>query len=210
MSGAQSKAKGGKFERAIAKRLGTWMFNDEDMLWRESTSGGRKKAYVGDIVPQKAHEFKWNIWPFHFELKSGYGPHTPTLMKQTEVRKWLYKLMSELTEKQYLPVLIAQFLNHTPIMMTTLLLNAPCGLCLMQEYDGKFYQFYIYDFYDTLKQNFYETMPVELVDYINQYRTAVAQPQLQQPRQKQHSKMKIAKSTPCKYAGIEDVLGDFV
>lgn len=160
------KEKGNKFERKMANRFGKWMFQDENMLWRDSSSGGRKKIYSGDIIPAKAHEFPWTIWPFFFEMKSGYGANIPTLMNQTLLRQWIVKLMGELTTDQYIPMLVAQFNGYTPILLTTLLLNYHCDICLMQIYQNQFFQYYIYNLYGVMKCNFYEVIPAELTEYL--------------------------------------------
>ena len=159
-----SKQKGNKYEIKIARKLSKWMFNDADVLWRDSTSGGRKQIYNGDIVPAKAHSFPWKVWPFLFELKNGYKAHIPTLMNQTKLREWLVKLVQERTEEQYIPVLIAQFHFQIPIMVTPMLLNFACDTCLIQAVDGFYYQFYVYHFNEVTKEPFHHILPQDVKD----------------------------------------------
>lgn len=158
--GAQ-KSKGNRFEHKMSKKLGNWMFGDQYMLDKDPTSGARKLIYKGDIVPVKAHEFNWSCWPFLFECKDGYKNNIPTLMNQSLVREWLYKLLSELDQtSQFIPMLIAQFHGYkTPILLTTLVLNFYTDISMLVAYENEYYQFYIYNFNEIIKSNFYEVLP---------------------------------------------------
>lgn len=166
MAPGRGKQKGNAFERKIAKVLSTWIFKDDNILWRDSTSGGRKKVYNGDIVPENAHAFPWGTWPFHFELKTGYPDHVPTLINQNKVREWLCKLMDELTETQHIPMLIAQFTNLQPILITSLVLDFYCDVMMVLTYKGYYYHFYVYNFNQLMNADFKSVMPDIVLDHI--------------------------------------------
>lgn len=155
----RSKNKGNRYERQEAKKLSTWMFNEPNILYRHEDSGARKVVYTGDIIPKDVENFEWDFWPFVVELKNGYKDHVPTLMKQTMVRKWMVKLLSERTITQKLPLLICQFHYQIPILLTTLLLDAYCDISLIQEYNGTYEVFYVYKYKDLLNVNFFDVMP---------------------------------------------------
>ncbi len=156
------KKKGNRYEAKVAHQLSSWIFKEPNILWRDSTSGGRKVIYRGDIVPAKVHNFPWKNFPFLFEVKKGYKDSIPTIIKQTKLREWLSKLILELTEEQYIPILIAQYHFQPPILITTLMLNHYCDICLIQNVNERYYQFYIYDFNNLLKQEFNSIMPSEI------------------------------------------------
>lgn len=164
----RSKAKGNSFEIKTAKMLSNWMFNDDpNILWRDSTSGGRKVIYNGDIIPASVDKFNWRIWPFIIETKHGYKDHIPTFMNFKKVKEWLVKLLSERTETQYIPILIAQFHNCHSILITTMILQVYCDISLkILGLDNNFYDFYIYDFKSVLDSNFEKTIPPELYNFL--------------------------------------------
>ena len=165
----KSKAKGNAFEIKLAKLLSIWFFNDPDILWRDSTSGGRKIIYNGDVIPAQVDKYPWKTWPFIIEAKHGYKEFIPTLMNQDKVRYWLNKLLSERTEKQFIPILIAKFHNSRMTMfITTMLLNAYCDICLKQysTSDDQWYDFYIYDFDNILNEPFNEVLPSEIIEIL--------------------------------------------
>lgn len=201
MQPGRGKAKGNKYEIKVSREMSQWMFNDPNLLWKDSTSGGRKKIYRGDIVPAKAHEFPWNIWPFLFEVKNGYKDHIPTLMNQNKLREWLIKLLKELDTCQYIPILISQFHRQTPIFITTLMLNFYCDVSLIQMYNNTYYTFYVYNYRNLITYDFFETLPEELKTHIqtssrNEFSTI--------PKQKKpHHKKKQS-------ADVSDVLGEIL
>ena len=165
----KSKAKGNAFEIKLAKSLSTWMFGSPNILWRDSTSGGRKVIYNGDVIPSQVDEYPWKTWPFLIEAKHGYKEFIPTLMNQDKVRFWLNKLLSERTEKQFIPILIAKFHNSRMTMfITNLLLNAYCDICLKQfsTSDNLWYDFYIYDFDAIISESFNEVMPQDILNLL--------------------------------------------
>ena len=203
------KAKGNNFERKVARQVGLWFFNDQSMLWRDSTSGGRKVVYKGDVIPAKAHEFPWGCWPFLFEAKSGYKEHTPTLMNQNKVREWLVKLISELDQQQSIPMLVAQFHSYQPILLTTTLFDFYSDVSLMVRYNDYYYQFFVYNWNLILKSKFYEICPKDLFEFISKRKQPIATSQMTE------SSEKINNSTPknssnSKYSGIEHLLGDII
>lgn len=160
----KSKAKGNSFEIKLSKLLSQWMFNNPNVLWRDSTSGGRKIIYNGDIIPAQIDNFSWTTWPFIIEAKHGYKEHIPTLMNQKKLKSWLIKLLSERTESQYIPILIAQFHNNKAILLTPLLLNVYCDICLkILGKDNIYYDFYVYDLKTILNEKFENVMPLEII-----------------------------------------------
>lgn len=152
----KSKAKGNSFEIKLSKLLSTWMFNNRDILWREPTSGGRKVIYNGDIIPVNLEEFPWKSWPFIIEAKYGYKQFIPTFLNFNKIKYWLCKLLSERTEIQYIPLLICQFHNHSPILLTNLTLNHFCEISIIIEYNNEYHTFYIYEFKSLLERPFIE------------------------------------------------------
>lgn len=216
-----SKVKGSSYERKVAKQIGTWMFNDIEMVWRESTSGMRKIVYKGDIVPVKAHEFPWTSWPFLFEVKTGYKDHIPTLIKQTKLREWILKLLDELDDKQIFPMLVAQFHSQHPILITTLMFNFQTDICLLQLYQNQYIPFYVYNWNDILNTNFYKICPEILTNMIqtretkidNAYKVDKVLTANQRRNEKNATPKKPPKEPkepPSKYRGIEHLLGDIL
>lgn len=64
-------AKGGAFERKIARSLSTWWYGEEGYLWRRPGSGYRARQpmrHTGDIVPVADVPLP-DPWPFHIEAK---------------------------------------------------------------------------------------------------------------------------------------------
>lgn len=163
----KSKAKGNAFEIKISKLLSQWMFNNPNLLWRESTSGARKIIYNGDIVPAKIEEYPWKTWPFIIECKHGYKDHIPTLMNQDKIRFWLSKLLSEKNEIQFIPILITKFHNsRKTLFITTILLNSYCDICLKHFFNNIWHDFYIYDLEILISQLFNNVIPNEILQKI--------------------------------------------
>lgn len=92
------KEKGNRNERKIAVEMSNWMFGDKSILFRDASSGARKVAYVGDIVPVK--QMPWKYFPFFLEVKSGYNKNTATFYNQKLLREWIIKYTGQLTEEQ--------------------------------------------------------------------------------------------------------------
>lgn len=204
MQPGRGKAKGNRYEIKVSREISTWMFNDPNLLWKDSTSGGRKKIYRVDIVPAKAHEFPWNVWPFLFEVKNGYRDHIPTLMNQNKLREWLCKLLAELDSTQYIPILVAQFHRQIPILVTTMILNYYCDVSLIVTHNHAYYTFYIYRYKDLLSGNFFEIIPHDLSLHIHQNMRS-EQSTIPKP-----SKTTRKKSNKNKTADISDVIGDII
>lgn len=209
---ARSKAKGNRYEIKVARIISEWIFGDKNILWKDSTSGGRKIIYKGDVVPANAHEFPWSVWPFLFEAKNGYKTHVPTLMNQNKVREWLVKLLEEKDENQFIPILVAQFHCQIPIVVTPLLFDIHCDLCLMQEFEGQHHMFYVYKFKDLITTNFFHVVPKHVLQYIeenNKKYSLEMETNAQLPSNtKPSSKNRPKKSG--KYDGIEDALGEIL
>ncbi|MHA2063601.1 MAG: putative PDDEXK endonuclease [Candidatus Thorarchaeota archaeon] len=110
-----AKEKGNKFERTIARQLGTWMYGDVNCLWRISDSGARATKYrrkgkviiPGDIGPYKPIALNFPLavecknraaWSFDQLLKVSNTP--PVLMQ------WWKKLVTEATKAAACPWLI--------------------------------------------------------------------------------------------------------
>lgn len=160
----KSKAKGNSFELRLSKLLSEWMFNEKDLLWRDSTSGGRKVIYNGDIVPAKVENFPWKYWPFIIEAKYGYKPFIPTFFNFEKIKHWLKKLLNERTETQHIPLLIVQFYNRRPLLITNILLNSFCEICITVLINDNYDIFYIYDLKTLLSERFDKIFPNELYE----------------------------------------------
>ena len=149
-----AKQKGNIFEHKIAKKLGSWMFNDELMLNRHPTSGAEKSVYVGDIVPYKRIPNNWNdgIWPFYIECKNGYKNQIPNLINQNIIYKWISKIVPiDNKSNQKIIFLIAGFHGYSPILLTNKKIKFKANLLLNYDKDNFFF---IYNFNDLLLTNF--------------------------------------------------------
>jgi hypothetical protein len=117
MKQGKSKAKGNAFENKVAKTLSKWMFNDNpNLLSRSITSGAKKSAYLGDIVPQM--QLPWKEWVFNIECKHGYKGNIPNLNNQTIVRGWIDKVIEERGEQELIIYMIIKFHGYGTIMLT--------------------------------------------------------------------------------------------
>ena len=154
-SATKSKAKGGKFEREIAKMLSVWLFNDPHILKREPTSGAQKvQHYVGDVVP--VAPIKWKSFPFLIEGKNGYKDHIPTFNNQKLLREWLLKLLGERTNQQCICWLIVRYHGRAPLLITDTPFSAFSPLTINIRQNGHIVPFHVYEFKELLKYNFYE------------------------------------------------------
>jgi hypothetical protein len=155
---SRNKAKGNFFEWKVARDLGTWIFNDREMLCRHITSGAIKTTWVGDIVPQKNIPTSWNngIWPWLVECKHGYKGNIPNLINHTIVKTWLLKAYYERSKTQNLLFLITAFHGYSTLLFTDVSFNLMPNLQLNLEIDdNKFVPIYIYDYKKILALNFY-------------------------------------------------------
>lgn len=104
-------AKGGAFERKLARALSTWWYGDPNYLWRRPGSGHRVNMphrHTGDIVPI-ADRPPPDKWPFHIEAKC-YAKKRLRLdfllwPRQNPIRKIWIKAVNE-RRKDLVPLLI--------------------------------------------------------------------------------------------------------
>ena len=160
-----SKNKGNRFERSIAKELSKWMFDDDTILFRDSTSGGRKVAYSGgDIVPVKQMT-KLDQFSFHIEVKHGYsGSNIATFYNQKLLRDWLIKAESELTTNQYILMLIVKHnFKQTYVIFNRNLSILPWSLAI--NINNKSYYSYMYkDLLSSDIDSFFKDLKIEVND----------------------------------------------
>lgn len=161
------KTKGNRNENKEAKKLSIWFFNDKDTLYRHENSGGRKVVYVGDIIPKKIDNFPWKTWPFVMEMKNGYKNDIPTFCGSRRLLdSWLTKLISEKTEKQWLPILIAQYHHQQPILFTTIMLDFYSILAYPIIINSECHIFYVYNYKLLLKEDFYKIIPKDILSIL--------------------------------------------
>jgi hypothetical protein len=159
-----TKNKGNRYENKESKNLGIWFFNDKDALYRHENSGARKNVYVGDIIPKKIENFPWKIWPFVIEMKNGYKNNIPTFCgNRKTLDSWLIKLLSERTELQWIPILIAQFHQKSPILLTPIIFDYHSVLAYPINFNNECYIFYIYNYSLLLKEDFYKIAPSDII-----------------------------------------------
>jgi hypothetical protein len=109
------KEKGNRNERKIAVEMSEWMFGDKSILFRDASSGARKVAYVGDIVPVK--QMPWKYFPWFIEAKSGYNKDIATFYNQKLLREWIVKYTSQLTEEQSNLLLVIRHDHKQPFVI---------------------------------------------------------------------------------------------
>ncbi|MBC8146885.1 MAG: hypothetical protein H8E98_02735 [Bacteroidetes bacterium] len=155
MKVGRSKVKGNTFENKIAKQLGTWMFNNKDILSRSITSGAKKSAYLGDIVP--VMQIPWKTWSFNIECKHGYKNNIPNLNNQKIVRDWIDKVIDERGNQSLIIYLIIKFHGYGTLLSTDLPFNnITAPLIINHQKNGNHMPFYFYNFEELLTYNFYE------------------------------------------------------
>jgi hypothetical protein len=158
MKQGKSKAKGNAFENKIARELSIWMFNgNKNILSRSITSGAKKSAYLGDIVPQM--QMPWSTWCFNIECKHGYKGNIPNLNNQTIVRGWLDKVIEERGEQQLIIYLIIKFHGFGTILLTDLPFDGVVPSLILNHIikEGAHIPFHLYNFEElTTQNNFYE------------------------------------------------------
>jgi hypothetical protein len=153
------KRKGNRNENKEARLLSKWMFGDNKTLYRHENSGARKDVYTGDIIPKDVDSFEWKIFPFVFEAKHGYKDSLPTLMNYKIVNDWIVKLLSERTDSQRIPVIIARFHHRRAVLFTNIDLNFQPELTLYIQYNDTIESFHQYDYNSLICRNFYYIMP---------------------------------------------------
>lgn len=164
----KGKQKGNNFENLMAKKLSKWIFwGDPHVLGRHPTSGAKKVAYTGDIIPQKfLYDYNWLNFPLYFELKTGYPKYEATFNNQTQICKWLIKGESELTINQSILWLIIRFKNKQPLLITSRILsNIHWNLALNIENNNLITVYYIYNLYSLMKMNFYDIVLYPEIQY---------------------------------------------
>jgi hypothetical protein len=158
------KKKGNKMERDVAKTLSIWMFNDEHVLKRESTSGASKVNYCGDIIVIK--QINWSNFPFLIETKTGYENFTPSLYQYTKVLEWFNKSIVESKQhNQWIIFLICQFLNQKALLFTNYQLDLEKILptvIIPNQINGEVQWIYTYIFKDIIKLNFLDLFGKEI------------------------------------------------
>jgi hypothetical protein len=159
MKTGKSKAKGNAFENKIAKTLSKWMFNDDpNLLSRSITSGAKKSAYLGDIVPQM--QLPWKNWIFNIECKHGYKGNIPNLNNQTIVRGWLDKVIIERDTQELIIYLIIKFHGYSTILLTDLPFEGVTPSLILNHAsvkDESIIPFHLYNFDELIEENnFYD------------------------------------------------------
>ena len=121
------KRKGNNEELKQAKQLSYWMFGDETVLERHQTSGAKKTAYSGDIIPIKQlAQYGWTKFNFMIEVKTGYEQFKPDFWRYTKVTEWFIKMRQDGQQTgQDIGLLICQFKNMPALLVTD------------QHFDGK-------------------------------------------------------------------------
>ena len=113
-------AKGGKYERTLARSLSKWWYGEEGFLWRRPGSGHRANMphrHTGDIVPMYDKPAP-DRWPFHVEAKC-YSRTRLKLDKllwpeRNPIRRIWRKAVAE-RRKGLVPLLILKANNTDPV-----------------------------------------------------------------------------------------------
>ena len=154
MKQGKSNAKGNLFENKTAKQLGQWMFDNPNMLIRSTTSGAKKTAYLGDIVP--AMQMPWTTWPFNVETKHGYENQIADLSNQKTTREWLGKVIAERGDQELIIYLIIKFHRRKTILLTDLpFSNVTAPIILNHAHGTGYLPFHLYNFEELLTCDFY-------------------------------------------------------
>lgn len=161
-----NKAIGNRYERMIAKELSLWMFNDEHILKRDTTSGAVKTIWTGDIIPHGQLPIIWNRqWIFHIETKYGYEQFKPNFWNYTKVYEWAVKSKLEsLQYNQFIIYLICNFTGMKPLLFTNKLLDPLYfNICfpIFDNNDNLLDYIYSYNYKEILKYKFEELYNIE-------------------------------------------------
>lgn len=119
-------AKGGSYERKLARALSLWWYSDPNYLWRRPGSGHRSNMpgrHTGDIVPIADSGSLPHTWPFHVEAKS-YSKARLKLgcllwPKRNPIQKIWRKAIAE-KRKDLVPLLILKSNNTDPVAVMRL------------------------------------------------------------------------------------------
>lgn len=141
------KRKGNTFENAISKSLSKWLFDDEHMLSRHPSSGAKKCAWRGDIVPQKQLPPEWVRFPFYIETKTGYKKHIPTFYNYSIITKWLDSCINNVNDDQNIIMLVCRFKNKKILLISDYKFKD--DFILLFNHRGKI--FYVFLFEEILK-----------------------------------------------------------
>jgi len=149
------KQKGNLFENKCAKMLSNWMFGNPNMLNRSITSGAKKNAYLGDIVPQM--QLLWTTFPFIIENKHGYKGNIPNLNNQNIVRNWIDKVINERGNQELIIYLIIKFHGYSTLFATDVSFEGIVApIILNHQMNGTVIPFFFYNFGELLTKDFYE------------------------------------------------------
>ena len=130
------------------------MFDNPNMLIRSTTSGAKKTAYLGDIVP--AMQMPWTIWPYNIETKHGYANQIADLSNQKTTREWLSKVIAERGDQELVIYLIIKFHRRKTILLTDLpFSNITAPIILNHTYETGNIPFHLYNFEELLTYDFY-------------------------------------------------------
>jgi hypothetical protein len=140
-----NKAKGNRFERSISATLSKWMFNDGTILYRSLSSGGRKVAYRGDVVPIKQLPDILPEFIFYFEVKSGYNSQISTLYDQRLVRAFIQKAELDMTDEQRVLWLIIKHDYKPPFVVTNTKIVAVDHMLILNLIESDYYIYLLSD-----------------------------------------------------------------
>lgn len=148
MTKLNSKNKGNRFERQVAKQLSKWMFDDDTILFRDSTSGGRKVSYRGDIIPVKQLP-EWNHFKFYIEVKHGYN--IQTFCNYDLTKQWIIKAENDMTDDQNILLLVVKHNYRQPYVIINRFVEC-LNLSIILHINDKNY--YVYSLKEILNLNF--------------------------------------------------------
>lgn len=141
------KEKGNREERKQARQLSIWMFDDKDVLKRQSDSGALELIWSGDVVPLKQMPLEWKTqFPFLIEVKSGYPKDLPTFWTYNKLSKWVQKSYIESkTHNQFIIMVITQF-HRKPalISMNYFVKDLPYQVVFPVECEDTWLHMYVY------------------------------------------------------------------
>ena len=159
-----NKEKGNREERKQAKQLSLWMFNDKDVLKRQSDSGALELIWSGDVIPLKQMPPEWNgRWPFMIEIKIGYKNNLPTFWSYNKLVKWVKKAYIESkTHNQNIVMLITQFHNRPALIsINYFICNLPYQVIYPVECKDVWLHMYTYKLKDLINIPFYQVFNFE-------------------------------------------------
>ncbi len=147
------KEKGNREERKQAKQLSTWMFNDKDVLKRQSDSGALELIWSGDVVPLKQMPLEWKTqFPFLIEVKSGYPKDLPSFWAYNKLSKWVQKSYIESkTHNQFIVMVITQFKSRPALISMNYAIDIlPYKVIFPVECEDKWLHMHVYNLKELL------------------------------------------------------------